>query len=79
MFVYGTINLIDGFQLYRIRDIPSDSLSALLVCLRPLHQQVGAAVEVAERFRGGGELCVLRVVGLAFPAAHRFHLVLLVG
>lgn len=37
------------------------------------------AVAVAERFCGGGELCVLRLVGLEVFAAHRLYLVLLLG
>ena len=37
------------------------------------------AIEVAERFCGGGELRFLRLVGLAFSAAYCFHFVLLVG
>lgn len=36
-------------------------------------------VEVAECFCCGGELRVLRLVGLAFSAAHRFYLVMFVG
>lgn len=32
-----------------------------------------------ERVRCSGELCVLRLVGLALPAADRLHVVLLVG
>ena len=37
------------------------------------------AAALAERFRGGRELCVLWLVGLAFPAAHCLHFVLLMG
>ena len=37
------------------------------------------AIEVAERFCGGGKLCVLRLVGLAFSAAHRVYILLFVG
>ena len=37
------------------------------------------AIAFAERFRGGGELCFLRLVGLAFSVAYCFHFVLLVG
>ena len=68
-----------ALQFHTVRTIPPDSLPALLVCLRPLHQQVEVAVEVAERFRGGGKLCFLRLVGLEVFAANSFHLVLFVG
>ena len=68
-----------ALQLHPIRPVSADSLPALLVRLRPLYQQVGAPIAVAERFRGGGELCFLRLVGLAFFAAYCIHLVLFVG
>ena len=51
-----------ALQLHPIRPVSANSLSALLVRLRPLHQQVEVAIEVAERFRGGGELCFLRLL-----------------
>ena len=68
-----------ALQLHTIRPVSADSVSALLVRLRSLHQQVEVAIAVAERFRGGGELRFLRLVGLAFPSAHRLYLVLLMG
>ena len=37
------------------------------------------AAAFAKRFRGGGQLCVLRLVGLAFFAPHRLYNLLLVG
>jgi hypothetical protein len=57
-----------ALQLHPVRDIPSDSVPALLVCLRPLYQQIEAPTEVAECFRGGSELRFLRLVGLAIFA-----------
>ena len=68
-----------AFQLHPVRGIPADSIPPLLVRVRPLHQQVEVAVAFAERLRGGGELCILRMVGLALPLAHRLHFVLLMG
>ena len=50
-----------------------------MVRVRPLHQQVEVAAAFAKRFRGGGQLCVLRLVGLAFFAPHRLYNLLLVG
>ena len=70
---------IHAIQLHPIRNISADSLPTLLVRVRPLHQQVEVAVAFAERLRGGGELCILRMVGLALPLAHRLHFVLLMG
>ena len=70
---------IHALQFHPIRDIPADSLPALLVRVRPLHQQVEVAVAFAKRLCRCSKLCVLRLVGLAFPATHRIHLVLLVG
>ena len=67
-----------ALQLHTIRPVSADSLFALLVRFRPLHQQVEVAVAVAERFRCGGELRFLRLVGLAFFAAYCIHLVLFV-
>ena len=49
-----------AFQFHPVRHIPADSVSALLVRLRPFHQQVEVPTEVAERFYcGGGEIIEL--------------------
>jgi hypothetical protein len=70
---------IYALQLHPVRDILADSISALLVRLRPLHQQVEVAVADAERFCSCSKLCVLRLVGLAFFVAHCLHFVLFMG
>ena len=63
---------LNAFQLYRIRHFSADSVSALLVRLR-------TQPAVAESVCGGGQLCVLWLVGLAVLAAHCVYLVLLLG
>ena len=68
-----------ALQLHPVCHLLADSVFALLVCLRPIHQQIEAPTEVPERFCSGGKLCVLRLVGLAVFTPHRLHLILLVG
>jgi len=68
-----------ALQFHPVRNIPADSLPVLLVCLRPLYQQIKMAAAVAERFRCDGELCVLRMVGLAVFAVNCLYFILLLG
>lgn len=68
-----------AFQLHPVCDISPDSVFALLVRFRPLHQQVGAPTKTSECLRGGGELCFLRMVGLEVSFAYSLYLVLLMG
>ena len=59
-------------QLHRICNIFADSVSALLVRLQP-------EPEAAELIHCRCFLHLLRLVGLAFPVSHRFHIVLQLG